>query len=533
MKQLEIVSNAIVRINRRYITKILREWHICMRQMPQPLSILRSIVMRLEYLSRNARYLLPAMLLLSLALHARMLNRDLVGVHVWRQAQTQTVINNFATESMNILEPRINNHAHTDRIYRMEFPIMQWVFALFYKVFGQHIIISRILTLLTGFASVIGMYRLCSLLFNNKGVGVIAAWAFSFSPLFYYYTINPLPDNFALCCAIWSLVFFYRYMQAQVLNHIILSAVFLCLATLAKLPFVVYGAVAAAYWLMYRTEQNRYKWTPLIVYLLGVVPAMVWYITVIPGWTGNGVVAGVLDMSTYTVASVLHILTGTLVSMLPEMLLNYAATPLFIAGLYFFTKGKLWQHWYFKPLQLLLIAVLAYYFFEINMIGLVRDYYLLPFLPLLFIAVAYGAYRLLTTEKKWQRVVVSILLAALPLLAMARIDGRWSTESPGFNKVYYHQKEELRKLVPEGAYCVVGNDESGFIILYYLDRKGWAYKSDMLNEHDLRYFISCGAGYLFVDGAADKNPGIMQLTEGIVYQKEGLKVYKLKKAEEI
>jgi 4-amino-4-deoxy-L-arabinose transferase-like glycosyltransferase len=489
--------------------------------------------MRLEFLSRYARYLLPAMLLLSLVLHARMLNRDLVGVHVWRQAQTQTVVNNFVTESMNILEPRINNHAHTDRIYRMEFPIMQWVFALFYKVLGQHIMISRILTLLIGFVTIWGIYRLCFIIFNHKAAGVIAAWALSFSPVFYYYTINPLPDNFALCCGVWALVFFFRYVQTQQSGHILLSGVFLCLATLAKLPFVVYGSVAAAYWLMYRIERKGNRWTPLIVYFLVLLPAMAWYIAVIPGWTGNGVVAGVLNTSTYTVAGVLHILTGTLVSMLPEMLLNYAATPLFIAGLYYFTKGKLWRHRYFKPLRLLLIAVSAYYFFEINMIALVHDYYLFPFLPLLFIAVAYGAFRLLATDKKWQRVAVSILLVAMPLLAMARIDGRWSTDNPGFNKVYYHQKKELRKLVPVGEYCVVGNDESGFIVLYYLDRKGWTYKSDMLNEHDLRYFITCGAGYLFVDGAADENPGIMQLTDGIIYQKEGLKVYKLKKAEEI
>lgn len=482
---------------------------------------------------KYARYLLPAMMLLSLLMHAWMLNRDLVGVHVWRQTQTQTVINNFVSESWNIFEPRVDQHAHTDRIYRMEFPVMQWLFAGFFKVFGPHIIISRILTLLIGFTSVIGIYRLCSLIFNNKTVGVIAAWAFSFSPLFYYYTVNPLPDNFALCCAIWSLVFFYSYMQKPVLKYIIISAVFLCLATLAKLPFVVYGVVAAVYWLMYRKEWARKPWTPLVVYFLLLIPAMAWYISVIPGWTGNGVVAGVLDTSTYTVSGVLHILSGTLVSMLPEMLLNYAATPLFIAGLVFLFQRRLWQHPYFLPLLFLLLAVTAYYLFEINMIALVHDYYLFPFLPLLFIVVAYGAYSLLSMQKNMYRVATLILLLALPLLAMARINGRWGTENPGFNKVYYHHKEELRGLVPQGEYCVVGNDVSSFILLYYLDRKGWAYHSDMLNEQDLRYFITCGAAYLFADGEVDKKPGIIQLTERLVYNKNGLRVYKLKNAKDI
>ncbi len=485
------------------------------------------------FLSKHVRYLLPAMMLLSLLMHAWMLNRDLVGAHVWRQAQTQTVINNFVSESWNIFEPRVNQHAHTDRIYRMEFPIMQWLFAVFYQVFGPHIIISRLLTLLIGFASVVGVYRLCTLIFNNKTVGVIAAWAFSFSPLFYYYTVNPLPDNFALCCAIWSLVFFYRYMLNPVLKHIIISAVFLCLATLAKLPFVVYGAVAAAYWVMHRNERARKPWTPLLVYFLALIPAMAWYITVIPGWKGNGVVAGVLDTSTYTVSGVLHILTGTLVSMLPEMLLNYAATPLFIAGLIFMYQRRLWKHPYFLPFLFILLGVTAYYLFEINMIALVHDYYLFPFLPLLFIVVAYGAYKLLSVQVRTVRGLVMMLLAVLPVLAMVRINGRWGTENPGFNKVYYHQNEELRALVPPGEYCVVGNDVSGFILLYYLDRKGWAYHSDNLGEQDLRYFITCGAAYLFADGEVDKKPGIMQLTERLLYNEHGLKVYQLKNAKDI
>lgn len=491
------------------------------------------LTMLLTYFSKYARYLLPAILLLSLLMHAWMLNRDLVGVHVWRQAQTQTVINNFVSESWNIFEPRINQHAHTDRIYRMEFPIMQWLFAVFHKAFGPHIIISRLLTLLIGFASVIGIYRLCTLIFNNKTVGVIAAWAFSFSPVFYYYTVNPLPDNFALCCAIWSLVFFYRYMLHPVLKHIIISAVFLCLATLAKLPFVMYGVVAVAYWLINRKEPAIKSSTPFLVYFMALIPAMAWYITVIPGWTGNGVVAGVLDTSTYTVSGVLHILTGTLVSMLPEMLLNYAATPLFIAGLIFMYQLRLWKHLYFLPLLFILLGVTAYYLFEINMIALVHDYYLFPFLPLLFIVVAYGAYQMLSAQAKALRWCTILLLAALPFLAMARINGRWGTENPGFNMVYYHQKEELRTLVPAHEYCVAGNDISGFILLYYLDRKGWAYHSDMLNEQDLRYFITCGAAYLFADGEVDQKPGIMQLTERLVYNKHGLRVYKLKNAKDI
>src|SRR5207253_4901995 len=98
--------------------------------------------------------------MISLVMHFRVFQYDLIGYHVWRQTETQTVINNFSTEDFNILHPKINGDADTDRIRRMEFPIMQWLFAIFYKVFGNHIIISRILTFIIGLFSVFGIYYL-------------------------------------------------------------------------------------------------------------------------------------------------------------------------------------------------------------------------------------------------------------------------------------------------------------------------------------------------------------------------------------
>ncbi len=43
------------------------------------------------------------------------------------------------------------------------------------------------------------------------------------------------------------------------------------------------------------------------------------------------------------------------------------------------------------------VLVLVYFFFEINAIDKVHDYYLFLFYPLLFSLVAYGAYHLLAT----------------------------------------------------------------------------------------------------------------------------------------
>jgi 4-amino-4-deoxy-L-arabinose transferase-like glycosyltransferase len=135
---------------------------------------------------------------------------DLVGRHVWRQTQTQTVVVNFYEEDFNILNPRLNSRGSGDGIRRLEFPAMQWMFACFYKIFGNHLIITRILSFAVGIFSVWGMYFFLNTLFKNRLTALVGAWALNFSPAFFYHTLNPMPDNLALCCSIWGLAFFFQ-----------------------------------------------------------------------------------------------------------------------------------------------------------------------------------------------------------------------------------------------------------------------------------------------------------------------------------
>ncbi len=70
-------------------------------------------------------------------------------------------------------------------------------------------------------------------------------------------------------------------------------------------------------------------------------------------------------------------------------------------------------------------AVLLYFFFEMNMIDVIHDYYMLPFLPPIFVLVAYGikeSYRINATT----RAITLILLAVLPLVAFRSVDNYWS-----------------------------------------------------------------------------------------------------------
>jgi 4-amino-4-deoxy-L-arabinose transferase-like glycosyltransferase len=406
---------------------------------------------------------------------------------------------------------------------------MQWIFALFYKLFGSRIIISRLLSFFIGLLSVYGMYYWCRNIFNNKVIATICAWCFNFSPVFYYYTINPMPDNMALCCGIWSLGFFCRFLNSSRYVYTLYSAFFFGLATLVKLPFILYGMFIFAFVIaQLRRKEYSIKQLSLIciAYAVFIAPAAAWYVTVIPGWGNNPIVRGILDTQ-LTTAETFGILSRMLYANLPELLINYGSTLFFLAGFYFLFRSKVQRHKYFPMYLLTGICLILYFLFEMNAITLVHDYYLFPFLPFIFLLVAYGAHWLLQTNSRSLKALSVICLMILPLTAFLRADTRWDKRYPEFNIAYFDYRDELRQLTPPGAYCIVGNDESRYICLYYIDRKGWAFDHDRLDAQRLSYYMSKGAAYLFTDSPVDEKPGVKEHLEKI-FDKENLRVYKLK-----
>ncbi|GAA4460489.1 hypothetical protein GCM10023093_03210 [Nemorincola caseinilytica] len=499
----------------------------------------------MEFIKKYHRLLLALIPLISLALHWYVFDLDLVGIHVWRQTKTQQVINNFFREDMNIFHPRCNNMAYPDRLLLQEFPIMQWLFAVVHKVLGPSVAISRVLSFIVGLFSVYGMYRLARNIFGHTAIATICAWCFAFSPVFHYYMVNPMPDNFSMCTAIWSLAFFYEYVNIRQHNTsnpppspreragerlLFLSALFLCLATLAKLPFVIYGIVVPVYLLAeLRAGCMQLKRALAVagIYALIVLPAFVWYISVIHTWGDNMIIAGVTDAKE-SVGELFSILLKITVSMLPELLINYGATPLFAAGLYFMVRGKVYRRPYFILLASLGVVVLFYFFFEINAISTVHDYYMFPFLPPIFLLVAYGASRLLAMARP-VRIFAAVCLVVLPVTAFIRCYSRWDVASDtGFEPAFYRYKDEIRSLTPPGALCIAGNDPSDMVLLYYIDRKGWSYDNDDMSADLLSSYMQRGAKYLYTTGNVDTRPGVQEHLGQKLFDKDGLRVYELK-----
>ena len=468
---------------------------------------------------------------LSVAMHARVFRLDLIGFHAWRQTETQTVIDNFVRQDFNILNPRTNDLRFPGGILRMEFPIMQWLFAAAYRISGVHgIALSRALTFLLSALSAWGMHRLARRSLGDARVAGAVAWYWAFSPVLFYYAVNPLPDNFALCTAVWSMTCFWEWTSTGRERYLVASAALLGLAAAAKLPFVLYASFPFT-WILLEAARARGRSVlrPILAmgcYLVLLLPAAAWYVWVVPTWKGNGIVTGALDLQGMGLRDLLALAGYHLTSMLPENLLGYAAVPVFVAGCYYGCRGWRRRGIAFSALAVLGIGVLCYFLFELNMIGKMHDYYMMPFLPPLALILGYGAARL-WAGPAWGKRMVIVCLALLPLTTSLRMRTRWNEASPGFNAGLWKYRAELRAATPPAARCIVGNDLSHYLWFYHLDRQGWAFAQDEISPTAARGMVEAGARYLYTDSDAAERT-LQPLEDSLILRRGTIRVYRLR-----
>lgn len=486
-------------------------------------------------ISKHALLFFLLIPIVSIVLHWRIFSTDLIGVHLWRQSQTAINIQNFYRHDFNIMNPRTNSlNGDGNNIKRFEFPIMQWLVAAAHKVFGESIVVTRISMFLIGIWGVLGVYFLLKWLWDDKIVALLGAWAFNFSPIFYFYTMNPLPDLFALCSTIWAMAFFFRYIKTAQKSAILLSASLLGMATLAKLPFVIFGSMVGIY-VLQQWFKNGFKALKETIflsffYIFLLLPAFFWYKWVIPTWGDNGVLMGIFS-NQVPLSITLEIFQFHAFEFLPKLLLNYAAVPFFFVSAFFTFKNKTFSRRNWAILAATGLSVIVYFLFEYNMIGLIHTYYMLPFLPPLCIVVGYGIKQLWRIHVLTRAATV-LLLAAMPILATQAADHYWSLEETGWNPDIIKNKDELRKAAPKNAVCLIisANDPSNHAFSYQIDKQGHIFLENNFpiewTEDIIKRF---GVRYMYSDSKkVYEDPKMQSFIDSTLLTRGSVKVFKLK-----
>jgi len=439
-------------------------------------------------------------------------------------------VRNFARNDGNILNPRLSNLNTDDcTIQRNEFPLLQWSIAQAQKVLGEEPLVFRMFLFALGCIGVIGMFFIIRFIHSNDYIALLTSALFLFSPLYYYYSLTPSPDLLALVAAIWYIYFHLRYAEERKYRHLLMTTICLCIASLVKLPFLMFGIISALYY--FKNIRNRgisehANITYLITHLIVLIPFFSWYGWVMQSWEANGVLFGVFK-NPVGWERTQEIFLYYFEIMIPKILVTPMSLIIVLLGIVTYNSRKSFKYHYFF---LGLIAVtMLYWILEYNMIDVVHDYYLLPLLPWIYYLSSWGIKWVLDKKSHILHVLLIAMFAISSMFCHTTIIKNWSLERTYNNLDLFIYRDELKQAVPNNELCVIVNDGTGQIFSYQIDKLGYVFEKDELPLHWIHDMVlNKGVKYMYSDSEiineAAENGGYIA---NLIIKKGSISVFEL------
>ena len=479
--------------------------------------------------------------LLSVAMHWHIFGSEIAGRHDWRQTQTMWNVRNFVHYDNDILNPRVSHfNGSNNNLLRLEFPLMQWGIAQIVRLTGHEVMTARVVIWLIGQAGLIAFWLLLCKMGFGRWVAMGGTVLLQFCPLFYFYTVNVLPDLLALTASIYYLYFIFAYFSDRRWWQPWAAGIALGVATLVKLPFAMFGIVGIVYVLSRLARRDEAFWRVLgfaSVHLLCVVPAVKWYAWVMPRWGSSPALYGIFG-STNTPEQNLRILRHFQHEYIPYDLLSPAVWILFVLGALIPAVRKA-TFPYATYVWALALMTILFVVLQWNTITFVHDYYLLPLLPWLYIVVTAGLGRVWQWSLPgglWGRRVGAVLIAACLLVAPVSAHqlrwSKWKVSSGAYasqvEDVYRHQ-DALRAVTDDDNKVIILNDNSGQIFSWLIRKRGYVFANNNLKASWIDDMRQRGVTHLYSNSrVVDQNPEVQARLDSLVLEAGAIRVYSLK-----
>lgn len=161
------------------------------------------------------------------------------SIHIWAQCDRASVARNFSEDSMNILLPRVHHTKHATGITGMEFPLINYIVAVFYKLFGFNEFWYRSVMALLVFAGLFAAIRMFNLFVPDLYASVLLVAIWYLSPTLVYYTPNFLPDAASLGLILIFWMLFFRIVKTGKSQLLPLLALTAALSGLIKISSLI------------------------------------------------------------------------------------------------------------------------------------------------------------------------------------------------------------------------------------------------------------------------------------------------------
>jgi hypothetical protein len=151
--------------------------------------------------------------------------------------------------------------AQTCRYYYIS--IEPFLIALIYKALGDWVVAGKIVSLIFGVLSMIPIFLIANVFFENKIAGFVAA-SFALNPFFVENSVDVLRGPLAWFLSLWGLYFFIAS-PGKSPYYLALSNLFLLVAVFSRIEMIAYIVGSYAFLLFFTKER---RWTNLFFFSL-------------------------------------------------------------------------------------------------------------------------------------------------------------------------------------------------------------------------------------------------------------------------
>ncbi len=193
-------------------------------------------------------------LLLGLYFRCQYLHLPMAEAHRWREVTNADIARNFYERSMNLFYPQVNWGGGAQPYVGMEFPLMHWIVALLYQIFGEQTIIGRLVSIMFSVGTIWAVYGLGSWLFGIA-TGRAAAFLMAISPSAVFFGRFFISDTPMVFFSVLAMFAWVVYFDTGSTRWCIAASVSAALAFLVKIPALMICAPIA--WLAWEAKGWR------------------------------------------------------------------------------------------------------------------------------------------------------------------------------------------------------------------------------------------------------------------------------------
>jgi 4-amino-4-deoxy-L-arabinose transferase-like glycosyltransferase len=446
---------------------------------------------------RPSRLALAFVLALALSLRLVQVGAPILGVHSWRQADTAAMARNFHEGGYRLLYPQVDWGGAGPGYVESEFPAFPYAVALLQGAFGPSEAWGRLLAALLSTLTVYLLYRLARDAYGDERAAVWAAFVFAVLPLSVYYGRAFMPEAAMLCASVAAVHAFDRWTRTGARRWYLLAAGATSMACLLKLPCLYLGLPLL--YLAWRTWGRGLVRRPALWAFAALVlaPVALWYAHAHALYRHGGVTFGIWEYGSdkwgnWRLVGSGEFWNGVFLRSLAERHLTWAGVPLAVIGLFLPRTGRragIVDAW---------LLALAVYVIVVARGNYVHEYYQLPFLPPLSIAMGRAISAAFASGPRlaWRAGAVAALLALVLVLSGSRLASYWRREDPTRSPLFELARLVERQTPP--AVRIVALDQGNPTLLYLAHRKGWHASPEDLTPGALR--IRAAEGARFVAG---------------------------------